>query len=223
MTARLVIFDVDGTLVDSQADILGAMHAAFASENLTAPSRGDILSIVGLSLPQAFARLLPDTDAVLQNRLSDAYKHAYGDNRADHGIKGSPLFPGARAALDLLAGQSNTVLAVATGKSKRGLDGLIAAHGLQGMFHSLQVADNHPSKPHPSMILAALTQAGIAANRAVMVGDTTYEMDMGRAAGVGIIGVSWGYHPAYSLNADHVIHDFADLPATVDHLLDPTA
>jgi phosphoglycolate phosphatase len=223
MTARLVIFDVDGTLVDSQADILGAMTAAFASENLTLPSRADILSIVGLSLPQAFARLLPDTDAVLQNRLSDAYKHAYGDNRADHGIKGSPLFPGARAALDHLAGQPDTVLAVATGKSKRGLDGLIAAHGLQGMFHSLQVADNHPSKPHPSMILTALAEAGIPAHRAVMVGDTTYDMDMGRAAGVGTIGVSWGYHPAKGLDADRIIDVFADIHAAVDVLLDPQA
>ncbi len=223
MAARLVIFDVDGTLVDSQADIIAAMAAAFASENLTPPSRTDILSIVGLSLPQAFARLLPDTDAVLQNRLSDAYKQAYGDNRADHGIKGSPLFPGARAALDHLAGQKGTILAVATGKSKRGLDGLIAAHGLDGMFHSLQVADHHPSKPHPSMILAALAQARIPANRAVMVGDTTYDMDMGRAAGVGTIGVSWGYHRIDTLNADHIIHDFTDLPAAVDLLLDPAA
>ena len=223
MAARLVIFDVDGTLVDSQADILGAMHAAFATENLIPPSHSDILSIVGLSLPQAFARLLPDTDPRLQDRLSDAYKHAYGDNKADHGIKGSPLFHGARAALDYLAGQPDMVLAVATGKSKRGLDGLLAAHGLQGMFHSLQVADHHPSKPHPSMILTALALAGIPANRAVMVGDTTYDMDMGRAAGVGTIGVSWGYHPAQSLNADHIIHDFADLSATVDLLADPTA
>ncbi len=223
MTKRLVIFDVDGTLVDSQADILAAMTAAYASENLTPPSRAAILSIVGLSLPQAFARLMPDSDPALQTRLSDAYKHAYGDNRAQAGVKGSPLFPGARAALDALAARQDTVLAVATGKSRRGLDNLILAHNLSGLFQSLQVADHHPSKPHPSMIRQALTETGVSADRAVMIGDTTYDIDMGRAAGVGTIGVAWGYHPTESLQADRIVHNFADLPVAIDQLLDPAA
>jgi phosphoglycolate phosphatase len=221
MTVRLVIFDVDGTLVDSQADILGAMDAAFAAFSMPSPPREAILSIVGLSLPQAFARLMPDSDPALQAGLSEAYKQAYGDNRAVTGTAGSPLFPGARAALDHLAARPDLILAVATGKSRRGLDGLIAAHGLEGMFHNRQVADDHPSKPHPSMIRQALTDAGVAAHRAVMVGDTTFDMDMGRAAGVATIGVSWGYHPVARLKADHVIHSFAELPAAIDQLLEP--
>lgn len=223
MSKRLVIFDVDGTLVDSQADILAAMTAAYASENLTPPSRAAILSIVGLSLPQAFARLMPDSDAALQTRLSDAYKHAYGDNRAQTGVAGSPLFPGARAALDTLAATKGTVLAVATGKSKRGLDNLIVAHGLTGLFQSLQVADNHPSKPHPSMILQVLRETGLPAERAVMIGDTTYDIDMGHAANVATIGVAWGYHATESLRADRIIHSFAELPTAIDDVLDVTA
>lgn len=220
MSTRLVIFDVDGTLVDSQADILSAMDRAFSLCAIEPPSRTEILSIVGLSLPQAFARLVPDSDTVVQDRLSQAYKQAYGDNRVVVGVEGSPLFPGAREALDHLAGQAGTILAIATGKSRRGLDGLIAAHGLTGLFHSLQVADDHPSKPHPSMVLRALADAGVPAHRAVMVGDTTFDMEMGRAALVATIGVSWGYHPTESLNADRIIHRFADLPGTIDHLLE---
>lgn len=95
---------------------------------------------------------------------------------------------------------------------------MIERHGLEGLFVSQQVADFHPSKPHPAMVLAALADTGVDASRAVMLGDTTYDMDMGRAAGVGTIGVSWGYHDAANLNADIVIDDFAALPAAIDKL-----
>jgi phosphoglycolate phosphatase len=221
MTKRLVIFDVDGTLVDSQADILAAMSAAFASENLAPPPRAAVLSIVGLSLPQAFARLMPDSDPDMQTRLSDAYKHAYGDNRAQSGVTGSPLFAGARAALDVLADRPDTILAVATGKSRRGLDSLIRAHNLAGLFQSLQTADHHPSKPHPAMILQVLQDTGLSADRAIMIGDTTFDMDMGRAAGVRTIAVAWGYHAPESLSADRIVQSFAELPAAIDQLLGP--
>jgi phosphoglycolate phosphatase len=221
---RLVIFDVDGTLVDSQTDILAAMTHAFESQAMAVPSPAQVLSIVGLSLDVAIARLVPTVAPANLSRLVAAYKDAYMDMRIRVGAaEGSPLYPGARAVLDRLAGEPHTLLAVATGKSKRGLDKLIEAHDLKGMFVSLQVADFHPSKPHPAMVLAALAETGVAASRAVMVGDTTFDMEMGRAAGVGTIGVAWGYHPAADLNADVLVDSYAALPGAIDRLLEPVA
>ena len=216
---RLVIFDVDGTLVDSQAEIMAAMGMAFQSEGLTLPERGAVLSIVGLSLAEAFGRLVPDADAARQGRLVDAYKDAFVGLRAQHQEMG-PLFPGARQAIDRLAARDDTLLAVATGKSRRGLDKVLERHDLQGVFHSEQVADHHPSKPNPSMVLTALNETGVMQHRAVMVGDTTFDMDMARAAGVRTIGVPWGYHPAQHLRADEMIETFDALDDAVDRLLD---
>ena len=215
---RLVIFDVDGTLVDSQAEILAAMELAFQSEGLILPDRGAVLSIVGLSLEEAFRRLCPLADAVQQTRLVAAYKDAFVSLRADKKEMG-PLYPGAREAIDRLLERDDTLLAVATGKSRRGLDKVLERHGLTGVFHSEQVADHHPSKPNPSMILTALNETGVMQHRAVMVGDTTYDMDMARAAGIKKIGVPWGYHPAEHLMPDVMIDTFAALDAAVDNLL----
>lgn len=208
----LVIFDVDGTLLDSQAHILGAMDIAFAGIGQPRPPREVVLGIVGLSLPQAMARLAPDLDT---DALVAGYKSAFGTLRAE---TASPLYPGARAALERLAARG-IVLGIATGKSRRGLDHVLAAHGLAGHFSTTQVADNHPSKPHPAMVLAALAETGADPARAVMIGDTSFDMDMGRAAGVRTLGVSWGYHPRAALaGADAVIDGFDALEAALDHL-----
>ena len=215
---RLVIFDVDGTLVDSQAEILAAMERAFASVDLPMPAREAVLSIVGLSLAEAFARLCPAADQTMRDRLVEAYKDAFIGLRTENKEMG-PLYPGALAALRQLQGQDHTLLAVATGKSRRGLDKVLERHDLTGVFHSEQVADHHPSKPHPSMILAALNETGVAPDRTVMLGDTTYDMDMARATGIKKIGVTWGYHAAEALLADAMIDDFAALPATIDRLI----
>jgi phosphoglycolate phosphatase len=206
---RLVLFDVDGTLVDSQASILSAMKVAFGAEHLPCPSRSKVLDIVGLSLDHAMARLSPASDRSQIARLSDGYKAAYHRRRIANGAEiEAPLYPGARAALDRLHGVDNLLLGVATGKSRRGVDALVQAHGLTRHFVTRQVADDHPSKPHPSMILTALAETGIAPHHCVMIGDTTYDMDMARAAGVSAIGVGWGYHPTEQLNADIVIDGF---------------
>ena len=215
---RLVIFDVDGTLVDSQAEILAAMALAFQSEGLVLPERGTVLSIVGLSLAEAFAVLCPNAAQAQRARLVEAYKAAFMQLRTQDQEMG-PLFPGARAALDVLAAQDHTLLAVATGKSRRGLDKVLERHGLTGVFHSEQVADHHPSKPNPSMILTALNETGVVPQKAVMLGDTTYDMDMARAAGIKKIGVTWGYHPAETLQPDVMIDDFAALQGAVDQLI----
>lgn len=188
---RLVIFDVDGTLVDSQDHIHAAMTAAFDAEGLEAPPRAEVLSIVGLSLPEAVLRLAPDLSGTCRDRIVDAYKASFAPLR---GEMRAPLYPGARETLLALQTQGDVALGIATGKSRRGLNHLLAAHDLAGLFVTMQVADDHPSKPHPSMVMAALAEAGVAAADAVMVGDTTFDMAMARAAGVEALGVGWGYH-----------------------------
>ena len=219
--ARLVIFDVDGTLIDSQAHIVAAMTAAFGALELPVPSRADILSIVGLSSPVAMARLAPDHPQA-QAALVESYRQAFAALRQAPGGAGlSPLFPGARAALQALAGQDHTLLAIATGKSRRGMDHILDLHDLRGMFQSVQTADDHPSKPHPSMIATCLADTGADPARSVILGDTTYDMDMGRAAGIRALGVAWGYHaPAHltAAGAVEVLHSFDALPAMLDRL-----
>ncbi len=215
---RLVIFDVDGTLVDSQAEIMAAMTLAFGAEGMVMPDRATVLSIVGLSLAEAFHVLCPDADEAQRARLVAAYKASFMQLRSDNQEMG-PLFPGALEAIAALRAQDDTLLAVATGKSRRGLDKVLERHGLTGVFHSEQVADHHPSKPNPSMILTALNETGVAPQKAVMLGDTTYDMDMARAAGIRTIGVTWGYHAPDTLRADVMIDDFAALPGAVDQLI----
>ncbi|UYV36348.1 HAD-IA family hydrolase [Rhodobacteraceae bacterium D3-12] len=217
---RLVVFDVDGTLVDSEADIFASMQRAHDNVGLPHPTRAAVRAIVGLSLEQAFALLVPDEHAHHRAAMVDGYKAAYHALRVEKGPASSPLFPGARAVLETLRADPWTLLAVATGKSKRGLDALIENHELQGWFISEQVADFHPSKPHPSMLHTALSDAGVAPGRAVMIGDTSFDMDMARAARVGAIGVSWGYHPVARLDADIIIDDFAALPGAIDRVLE---
>ena len=216
MTQRLVVFDVDGTLVDSQAHILGAMSLAYTGQGLPVPARSDVLNIVGLSLPQAFARLMPEGDAAQIEALVTGYKSRFGTLRA---VDNSPLYPGAKAALDSLVAQGGVVLGVATGKSRRGLDHVLAAHALEGYFRTTQVADDHPSKPHPSMLHACLSDTG--ATGGVMIGDTSYDIEMGRAAGFRTLGVAWGYHAVEVLEragADLVIDSYDALTAALDEL-----
>lgn len=219
---RLVIFDVDGTLVDSQAHILAAMKRAFASIGHTAPPREATLGIVGLSLPVAMERLAPD----IPDRVPDlvaAYKTAFAGLRSGaDGQTLSPLFPGALECLRALAADPWTLLGIATGKSRRGLDHLFDLHGFGTLFQTVQVADDHPSKPHPSMLEACLRETGVESRRAVIVGDTTFDMEMGRSAGIRTLGVEWGYHRAEDLRpagADHVIGGFDALQTAIDAVL----
>ncbi|MFV0334980.1 MAG: HAD-IA family hydrolase [Tropicimonas sp.] len=223
MTAsRLVLFDVDGTLVDSQVQIMAAMTHAFEAIARPVPPRAEVLSLVGLSLPLIAERLLPDGGPALQAALVAHYRDSFSQIRVSGDpAASSPLFPGARAALERLVAREGVLLGVATGKSKRGLDHLLRAHGLSGIFVTEQVADFHPSKPHPSMILAALSETGVEPAGTVMIGDTCFDMEMGRAAGVRRIGVGWGYHPPGRLavaGAERVIEDFAALDAALDAL-----
>ncbi|MCA0930639.1 HAD-IA family hydrolase [Ruegeria profundi] len=214
---RLVLFDVDGTLVDSQGSIVAAMTASFDALSLPVPEREAILSIVGLSLPNAMARLVPECTDADQRRLVEGYKQAYHAQRLEQGAASSPLYPGARDTIEALHAVPEILLGVATGKSQRGLDALIEAHGLERYFVTRQVADHHPSKPHPSMIDTARGETGVGVANTVMVGDTRFDMDMARAAGVPSVGVTWGYHDRLALDgATCVIETFDQLQGTLD-------
>lgn len=208
MTRRLVVFDVDGTLVDSQRLIVTSMGMAFDAAGLQPPAEAETLSIVGLSLPEAMRALRPMMDQAAIAALVAGYKASYDQVRLKEGAP--PLYPGALTALTAVAAQPDVLLGVATGKSRRGLDGLLQAHDLARYFSTTQVADDHPSKPHPSMLLRCLAETGTGPG--IMVGDTEFDMAMGRAAGFATIGVSWGYHGRERLHqADLVIDDFAAL------------
>lgn len=216
---RLVLFDVDGTLVDSQGDIVASMAAAFQAVGQDAPARAAVLGIVGLSLEAAMQRLWPGGDATCHAQMVQAYKDSYVALRVAKGAASSPLYPGARAVLEQLAQQPNVLLGVATGKSRRGLDALFDSHDLRAFFVTTQVADHHPSKPHPSMVLQAMAETGVGPQDTVVVGDTSFDMDMAQAAGACAIGVSWGYHPLQALGAaNHLISDFAELPPLLDQI-----
>ncbi len=205
---RLILFDVDGTLVDSQADIITSMTAAFEHAELPVPDRSSILSIVGLSLPRAMAVLSPSSKPQTQDAMVDAYKAKYMALRAATGSQNSsPLFPGIREVLDQLNSVPDHIMGVATGKSQRGLDALIQGHELERMFLTQQCADHHPSKPHPSMVLQAMSEIGVSPEQTVVIGDTSFDMEMARAAGVFAVGVSWGYHPRDRLREAHIVVD----------------
>lgn len=211
---KLVIFDCDGTLVDSQHAIVAAMTAAFATEGLIAPPRDSIVGVVGLSLAIAVARLVPEgSDLDLVDRLAEAYKAAFSDLRARPG-HAEPLYAGVRDMIGRLSARSDVVLGIATGKSRRGVDVLLDREGLTGVFSTVQTADTNPSKPHPGMLLSAMDETGVAGADTVMIGDTVFDIEMAHAAGVTAIGVAWGYHDADDLRAAgaaFVAEDSADL------------
>ncbi len=207
---KLAIFDVDGTLVDSQADILASMEAAFAETGRPSPDRKSVLGVVGLSLPQAIAQLAPDMPPTILDKMVEAYKTRYAALRQSGGTEASPLFPGMTDLLERLSQVDHLLLGIATGKSRRGLDALLQSLNLGRYFVTTQVADDHPSKPHPSMLLTAMVEAGVEPANAVMIGDTSFDMEMAQAARMPAIGVSWGYHPATSLGAARCVVEDAE-------------
>lgn len=222
MRLRLVLFDVDGTLVDSQNAICTAAATAFTARGLPAPGRAATLAIVGLSLDRAMARLAPDQPEEERAALVDAYRAAFATARRNAATP-SPLYPGVEAGLAQLSARPERLLGVATGKSRRGLEALLTGHGLTDHFVTRQTADDHPSKPHPSMIRTAMAETGVAPEHTVMIGDTSYDMDMAHAAGVTAVGVNWGYHDADALNADHMVTSFGHLVDLIERLETDTA
>ncbi|MEJ1161247.1 HAD-IA family hydrolase [Prosthecomicrobium sp. N25] len=218
----LILFDVDGTLVDSQHMIVGSMDRAFLALGREPPSREATLGVVGLSLQIAIGRLAPDTDDAGIADLAEAYSRAFQELRAGP-HRQEPLFPGALAAIERLGARDGVVLGIATGKSRRGVASLLDLHALHGRFATIQTADDHPSKPHPSMILTALDETGIDPDRAIIVGDSSYDMEMARAAGIRPIGVAWGYMDPETLRragAEAILESYEDLDGVAGRLLD---
>ncbi len=212
---RLVVFDVDGTLIDSQDFIMAAMMRAFEGMGVALPSRTKVLSTIGLSLEQAIDRMVPGLGTEALTEAASLYKQAFVSLHKESGGEAeAPLYPGARQALESLHGLDEVLLGVATGKAKRGLDHVCKVHDFDQFFVTRQTADGHPSKPHPSMLTATLAETGVKAAHAVMIGDTSYDIEMGRAAGFRTIGVTWGYHKAEDLQeagADVLINNFSAL------------
>lgn len=219
---KLAIFDVDGTLIDSQAIILAAMAEAHAETAVPLPPRDQVLSIVGLSLHRAFATMHPEIDEAAVDALATAYKAAFSRIRAEGRAEAAtPFFPGAMAALERLD-REGWLLGIATGKARRGLRHLFDTHGIEPLFIATQTADDAPSKPHPGMVLNLLAATGVEATRAVMIGDTAWDIEMGRAARTPAVGVAWGYHPVEALHragAASVIEHFDHLDAALDAAL----
>ncbi|MFE1602459.1 HAD-IA family hydrolase [Methylobacterium sp. ID0610] len=212
----LIVFDVDGTLVDSQHLIVAAQQAAFAAVGLPAPSRERALSVVGLSLPQAFTALVGADGPV--TALATHYKEAFGRLRAEAALR-EPLFPGAADLVARLHRTPEVLLGIATGKSRRGVDHLLRAYGWEAWFSTIQTADDAPSKPHPAMLQQAMGEVGLSPPDTLMIGDTTYDMVMARGAQVLPIGVAWGYHTVEALTAagaQQVVGSYAELDAVLD-------
>lgn len=221
---RLVLFDCDGTIVDSQHAISAAMEAAFNAHGLIAPERSRIVEVVGLSLITAVRELIPDHDPDLIARVAETYKDAFGNLRRQAAHE-EPMFPLARETIHGLAEAPGIVLGLATGKSRRGVDAIIERENLHGLFKTIQTADYHPSKPHPAMVLQAMNETGALPEQTVVVGDTTFDMAMAQSARAKAIGVTWGYHPRTALGASgaHALIDcYSQLPATIDRLLGAT-
>jgi phosphoglycolate phosphatase len=194
---RLAIFDCDGTLVDSGATIYAALAETFRQNNIELPPPEVSRRVIGLSLIEAMAELLPDAAAEQHLRLAEDYKRAFWRLRADGKVE-EPLFDGVLELLDRLE-DDGWLLAVATGKSDRGLKHCLEQHNIHARFVSLQTADRHPSKPHPSMVQQAIADAEAAPSATVVIGDTSFDMGMAVAAGATPIGAGWGYHDAEEL------------------------
>ncbi|MEM7766202.1 MAG: HAD-IA family hydrolase [Pseudomonadota bacterium] len=215
---KLAIWDMDGTIVDSREVITTAMARAFEACGLAPPAYAQTRTIVGLALDEACRRLAPaGTSQQTLAQLVEAYRAAFIARRTEPGFI-EPLYEGAQHALARLAGDG-WLVAMATGKSRRGIEAIFDMHPLSDYFDTIHCADDGPGKPHPAMIDAALARVGAEPHQAVMIGDAVFDMQMGRAANVHCLGVSWGFGEADELEsagAHAVHHSFETLNADVD-------
>jgi len=189
MKYQLLVFDWDGTLMDSAARIVSSLTAAFADVGAKAPAQERCRDIIGLGLEEAMQRLWPESNDEQRARLIGRYRHHYLD--AD--TTPTPLFPGAADVIAALR-EAGYLLAVATGKSRRGLDSALEQSGLGRWFHATRCGDETFSKPHPQMLLELLDELGVAASDCVMIGDTEYDVQMAHNAGVDAVAVCYGVH-----------------------------
>lgn len=217
---KLILFDVDGTLIDSQNIIVASINEAFVRVGMEPPSREKALSIVGLSLPSAMAALIGRNGGPIDDMVA-AYKNAFSGFRTTAAIA-SPFFAGARELVEEIAARNDAMLGIATGKSRRGIDHIFAANDWGRYFATVQTADDAASKPDPEMIHRAMSETGVNARDLVMIGDTSYDMEMAARAGVRSIGVSWGYHPRESLReqgAEVIVDTYGELAQSLRNFI----
>ena len=219
---KLIMFDMDGTLIDTEALIVEHMTMTFEAAGLTPPTTAQSRRVIGLSLPVAIATLLGTEVTPLAEKLADDYRSRYRASLVQaEGREG--LFPGAREALDFLATWPDTLLGIATGKGLNGVHRLTQLHGIAGHFVTLQTPDHNPSKPHPGMMLRAMAETGAEPRDTVIIGDTTFDIEMGKAAGAKAIGVTWGHHEPNELLAagvDMLVDAYAGLPLAIKKVLE---
>jgi len=216
---KLVVFDCDGTLVDSQDMILQGMRAACERMGLPPAEDEAVRRVVGLSLFNAVKQLMPGHSDATVEEIVAHYRDAFGELRQNHNHE--PLYPGTREAIEALD-EAGYLLGIATGKSGRGLRNTLKLHDLEPYFVTIQTADGNPSKPHPEMLEKAMREAGAGKENTVLIGDTSYDMLMATNAGASAIGVSWGYHPADELvaaGAHHVANDYDQVQGLVQRLI----
>lgn len=219
MSTDLILFDLDGTLLNSAEIIIRTQELTAAEHGLVHPGREKGFSIIGLSLDIALADLFGDD--VPAAALSATYKRIFGQLRGTPGME-EPLFDGISSTLAKVSGWSQTTLGIATGKTRKGVDYVIDLYGWHDMFATIQTADSAPSKPHPGMIQQAMALTGAQPSRTVMIGDSVHDMRMARAAGVAAIAVSWGFQPPAMLveaGADLVAARADDLPGLIRQAL----
>jgi phosphoglycolate phosphatase len=212
----LVVFDCDGTLVDSQYGIIAGMEAAFRAHNLDIPTARDVRRTVGLPLGVAIEQLVPENATPDIGELVAAYRSASNERRRNDADE-EPMFPGVREVLATLKASGYT-LGVATGKSRRGLQDTLHRHDLTDYFQTLKSADDGPGKPHPAILRDAMTECGAVPTGTVMIGDTTYDIQMAVNAESLSIGVAWGYHETEELSAtgaNSIAQSFHELPALI--------
>ncbi len=214
---KLVVFDVDGTLVDSRTILKQVSDAAFTTLGLPAPSYEALRQIVGLNLMQGLAQLAPGAPPQTLEALQTHFKSNFSDLHRQPGFT-EPLYEGAAELLERLKA-GGWRIAMATGKSRRGVDSIIAMHRWADVFDSTHCGDDGPGKPHPSMLLQAMAALGAEPACTIMVGDTAHDIGMARAAGVRAVGVTWGFHTRAEIEAsgaDVVFDTFQALTEELD-------
>ncbi|MEO0497734.1 MAG: HAD-IA family hydrolase [Pseudomonadota bacterium] len=218
----LVLFDCDGTLIDSAGIIIAVMHETFEIHGETQATDAAVRSIIGLSLPVAIAQLLniePHSDRALL--LTETYKLQFNTFHGRRDLA-DPMFDGIDGLLRALRTMDAAICGVVTGKSRRGLKIGAELHGFEWLLPISRTADDCPSKPAPDMVSECCRQAGINEPRTLVVGDTSFDMQMAQAAGARAIGVGWGYHDADILTqagAETVLQHPSDLLPIVQQAL----
>lgn len=218
----LVMFDMDGTLIDTEALIAEHMAATFVGAGLQPPTPAESRRVIGLSLPIALARLANNDDPAVVDRLVTDYRTNFHASLLQAGDR-EPMFPGALEALHRLHARDDVSLGIATGKGLKGVHRFLEHRGVSEYFVTLQTPDHNPSKPNPGMLLRAMAETGATPAETIMVGDTTFDIEMGKAAGAKAIGVTWGYHDPAELiaaGADIMIDHYSELDAAIEKLVE---